>query len=349
MKYIILSLTLIFLFSISAQEKIKDDQFFDLSKDAQEEDSKDLGNVGAYQTGQLNWSIKKEVATIEKSLNNYDPLIQSLEEANSDLKVDLAEYLKNPNDQVLAAKITAKMSGYAKKIVDDVDKITIDQDVLLTVFSEINQKLKNFNGQLESKVKEMDSKVETYNQENAQLKKVLTDIAKRHQNESDPEKKDKLKQEFQKVYNKYNLSIRYKDGFTRHKEDYDTLTKSLQGLIKIFAVLHQAFETLIQNLSAEKKYLMDNIRLQADSIRVQKLVHEGISDGSRAVVKISQKLAQLYAQVDGFAKVHEKINRDMAKFADTTKILSSLVQQVEKAPFSSAPSVEKAMEFFAQE
>ena len=37
----------------------------------------------------------------------------------------------------------------------------------------------------------------------------------------------------------------------------------------------------------------------------------------------------------------------MAKFADSTKILGSLVKQVEKAPFQSAPTIDKAIEYFA--
>jgi len=111
--------------------------------------------------------------------------------------------------------------------------------------------------------------------------------------------------------------------------------------------LNQAFDALIENLAAERKYLLDNIRLQADAIRVQSLVREGISDGSRAVVQITKKLALVYAQVEGFAKVHEKINRDMAKFSDSTKILGSLVQQIEQTPFQAAPSLDKAMEYFA--
>lgn len=344
MRYILILLCCAMCVSLFAQETVKEEK---LMPEDDKTTEKNLGKTGDYITDKLDWSIKKEVSTIEKSLNNYDPLIQSLEEANNDLKNDLADYLKNPGDQVLAAKITAKMSGYAKKIVIDVDKITADQDVLLTVFNEVDQKLKNFSGQLDFKVNEMDDKVKKYVDDNGRLKKQLHELAKKCQNATNPDEKEAFKKEFSKVYGEYNLSNRYKDGFTRHKEDYDTLSKNLKGLIKIFSVLNQAFESLIKNLSAEKKYLMDNIRLQADSIRVQKLVHEGISDGSRAVVKISQKLAVLYAKVDGFSKVHEKINRDMAKFADTTKILSSLVQQIETAPFKSAPSVDKAIEYFA--
>jgi len=318
--------------------------------DVIQEDGQDLGQRGVFITRELpRWSIKDEVTTIEKSLSNYDPLIESLGEANKDLQEDLANYLKNPGDQVLAARITAKMSKYAKSIVSNVDTIVSDQDVLLTVFSEVDQKLKQFSGYMDSKVGDLEQQVAKYKEETEALEKELRSISKQWKACKDPQKKEKFQQEFRRIYSKYNISTRYKDGRLRNQRDYDTLSKNLKGLIKIFSILHQSFDTLIENLAAEKQYLLDNIRLQADAIRVQKLVHEGISDGSRAVVKITQKLALLYAQVDGFSKVHEKINRDMAKFSDSTKILNSLVQQIETTPFQSAPTIDKAMEYFASD
>lgn len=303
------------------------------------------GNITTKELPQ-NWSIKQEVTTIEKSLENYDPLIQSLEEANSDLKVDLAEYLKNPGDQVLAAKITAKMSKYAKNIVGNVDKIIGDQDVLLQVFNELNQKLQKFNGYLDFKANELNAQVQQYQTKSKEMRQQLKELAKKYKDCADPQQKEQYKQEFHRLFNKYNLNARYEEGFTRNQKDYETLCQNLKSLVQMFQILHQAFAALIDNLHAEKQYLLENIKLQADAIQVQKLVHEGISDGSRAVVNITKKLALLYAQVDGFAKVHEKINRDMAKFADSTKILSSLVNQIEKAPFQSAPTIDKAIEYF---
>ena len=320
-----------------------------VSLSAQGVDPENTGSGPKYVTDQLpkEWSIKNQVKTIERSLNNYDPLIQSLEEANNDLKLDLAEYLRNPGDQVLAAKITAKMSGYAKKIVSDVDKITSDQDNLLAVFNEVNRKLNKFSNYLDFKAKELDSKVQNYEVKHQNLRKKLKELARKAKNADDPKEQSKAKNEFRRLFRDYNLNIRYKDGFARHRKEYQTLSKNLNGLTKIFGILKEAFASLIDNLSAEKKYLLDNIRLQADAIRVQKLVNEGISDGSRAVVKITKKLALVYAKVEGFAKVHEKINRDMAKFTDTTKILNSLVVEIDKTPFKSAPSIDKAIEYFA--
>lgn len=316
------------------------------SKDGSSEKEKTYGTMFTRPLPQ-NWSIKNEVSTIERSLENYDPLIQSLEEANNDLKVDLAEYLKNPEDQVLAAKITAKMSKYAKKIVGNVDKIGTEQDVLLEVFNELNQKLQKFGSYLDFKSSDIQSQVGQYQTRGKDMRRQLHDLALKIQEAGDPQVKEQYKQDFHRMFSKYNINSRYEEGFSRNQRDYQTLSQNLKSLVQMFTILHQAFGSLIDNLQAEKQYLLDNIRLQADAIQVQKLVHEGVSDGSRAVVNITKKLALLYAQVEGFAKVHEKINRDMAKFADSTKILGSLVTQIEKAPFSSAPTIDKAIEYFA--
>lgn len=310
--------------------------------------STDDGNSGKYYTRTLpDWSIKKEVQTIEKSLSNYDPLIQSLEQANSDLKQDLEEYLKNPGNEVLAAKITANMSKYAKNIVTNVETIVKDQDNLLTVFNELNQKLDKFSTGLENKVIDLEKQVAQYKDESKKLENDLRQIAKAWKEAQSPEEKEKHKQEFQRLYNKYNINSRYREGFERNCRDYQVLTQNLKNLMKVFKALKISFETLLENLDAEKKYLIDTIALNADAIRVRKLVLEGVTDGQKAVVGISKKLALLYTQVDGFAKVHEKINRDMAKFSDTSKILGSVVEEINKAPYQTSFSCERALDFFA--
>lgn len=292
------------------------------------------------------WSIKEEVQTIEHSLGNYDPLIQSLEEANNDLKVDLATYLQEPGDQVLAARITAKMSHYAKQIVQNVDHITADQDGLIQVFSSLNRKLRKFEGHLKYKAGELSTEVQKHDKSIQEMETMLKELSANYKEEKDPQLKDQYYREFRRVFRNYNLKVRYKEGVSRNQHEYETLGKNLEALVRMFQILQDAFETLIANLEAEKSYLTETIKLQADAIRVQQLVHEGISDGSRAVVEISQKLALLYTQVDAFAKVQEKINRDMTQFTDSTKILGSLVQQIEQAPYQSAPTVDRAIEYF---
>ena len=174
--------------------------------DVIQEDGQDLGQRGVFITRELpRWSIKDEVTTIEKSLSNYDPLIESLGEANKDLQEDLANYLKNPGDQVLAARITAKMSKYAKSIVSNVDTIVSDQDVLLTVFSEVDQKLKQFSGYMDSKVGDLEQQVAKYKEETEALEKELRSISKQWKACKDPQKKEKFQQEFRRIYSKYNI------------------------------------------------------------------------------------------------------------------------------------------------
>ncbi|BBM83591.1 hypothetical protein [Candidatus Uabimicrobium amorphum] len=315
------------------------------------EKEKALGKLNNVRSGVIpkQWSIKKEVETIEKSLDSYNPLIESLEEANSDLKTDLANYLKNPNNKVLAAKITHKMSKYAKKIVWNVDKITSSQDVLLSVFTELNRKLNKFNRELEYKNNDLKEQVNRHKKEEKKLNNQLIRLSKQIKSTTDPKEKEKLTRTFRRTYRKFNINARYKQGLSRNQENYESLTKNLGSLVKMFSILHQSFSSLIENLEAEKNYLLDNIRLQADSLHVQRLVHEGITDGSRAVVNVTKKLATLYAQVEGFAKVHEKINRDMARFSDTSRILSAVVDELERAPFQANQPLNDAIDHFAEQ
>lgn len=342
-----------FFVPVSAQEDWIPEEPMDLKARVKErrEDLKrrNFDSGGRSDTIPKDWSIKKEVETIEKSLDSYDPLIQSLEEANNDLKNDLAAYLKNPNNKVLAAKITHKMSKYAKTIVWNVDKITSSQDVLLSVFTELNRKLNKFNRELDYKNNELKDQVTRHKDKEKKLKKQLVKLSKSIKSASDPRTKDKLTRSFRRIYNKFNINARYKQGLSRNQKDYEALAKNLGSLVKMFSMLHQSFSTLIENLEAEKNYLLDNIRLQADSLHVQRLVHEGITDGSRAVVKVTKKLATLYAQVEGFAKVHEKINHDMARFSDTTKILNVVVGELEKAPFQASQSLDDAIDYFSEQ
>lgn len=351
MRYLLNVCTLILLClsltSAFAQEDTIQERLDRKKRDFEKE--KALGELNKVRSGVIpkQWSIKKEVETIEKSLDSYNPLIESLEEANSDLKTDLANYLKNPGNKVLAAKITHKMSKYAKKIVWNVDKITSSQDVLLSVFTELNRKLSKFNRELEYKNNDLKDQVERHKKEERKLNNELIRLSKKIKSTTDPTEKEKLTRTFRRTYRKFNINARYKQGLSRNQENYESLTKNLGSLVKMFSILHQSFSSLIENLEAEKNYLLDNIRLQADSLHVQRLVHEGITDGSRAVVNVTKKLATLYAQVEGFAKVHEKINRDMARFSDTSRILSAVVDELERAPFQANQPLNDAIDHFA--
>lgn len=293
-----------------------------------------------------NWSIKQEVRTLERSLSKYDPLIQSLGEANRDLQQDLQAFMANPNDQVLASRITMKMSSYAKKVAWDFDRVIANQDVLLNVFKELQRKLGNFNGYLDFRAKAFDRNVTEFQVKGKDISKQLKELATKYMETDDAKQKERFKRDFTRVYRSYKINSRYVEGYSRTKKAYGNLAGNMTALVKIFNTLHEAYGDLIDNLEAEKKFLMDNIRLQADSLEVQKLVREGILQGNTAIKSLTEKLAQLYLQVNTFAKVHDRINASMTKFIDTQEILVDVTRKIEQEPFGASQSIEKAIEHF---
>ncbi len=293
-----------------------------------------------------NWSIKQEIRTLERSLSKYDPLLNSLGEANKDLQSDLKAYIQNPKNQVLASRITLKMSAYAKKVVWDFDRVIANQDILINVFKELQRKLSKFNGYLDFRANSFDGNVSGFKTKGKTISKELKELATRYMEADDPKLKDRHKRDFTRVYRRYKINRRYVDGYTRTKRSYKNLSKNLSALIRIFSSLQEAYSDLIDNLEAEKKFLMDNIRLQADSLQVQNLVRQGILQGNRAIKKITEKLAQMYLRVNTFAKVHDRINAGMTKFIDTQELLVDVTRKIEQEPFGNAPSIEKAIEHF---
>ncbi len=293
-----------------------------------------------------NWSIKKEIRTLERSLSKYDPLLNSLGEANKDLQTDLKRYIANPKNQVLASRITLKMSAYAKKVVWDFDRVIANQDILINVFKELRRKLGKFNGYLDFRAKSFDGNVSNFKAKGQVITKQLKDLATEYMETDDPKLKERHKRNFTRVYRRYKINRRYVDGYTRTKRSYKNLSKNLSALIGIFSSLQEAYSDLIDNLEAEKKFLMDNIRLQADSLQVQNLVRQGILQGNKAIKQITEKLAQMYLRVNTFAKVHDRINAGMTKFIDTQELLVDVTRKIEQEPFGNAPSIDKAIQHF---
>lgn len=293
------------------------------------------------------WSIKREIMVLERSMRKYDPLIQSLGEANKDLKQDLQQYLSNPNDQVLASRITLKMSAYAKKITWDFDKIIGTQDILVNAFKELRRKLTKFSGYLDFKESGFEKEVKRFKDTEKGLRKELKKLAVTYKESEDPSARQKAKDEFRRMFRRFSINKRYIDGYGRNKQDYQALGKNLKIIIRIFSTLQSHFIQLIENLEAEKKFLISNIKLQADSLRVKKLVRTGIIEGNRAIKTISKKLAQLYIQVQGFAHLNQKINTSLSRFIDSQKVLVDVSRELEVGnPMKAAPTIEKAIDKF---
>ncbi len=295
------------------------------------------------------WSIKKEVRTLERSLEKYDPLIQSLSEANDDLKTDLQSFVNNPSDQVLGSRITLKMSAYAKKITWDFDRIISSQDVLLDVFKELQRKLQKFSGYLKFKEGDYESKVAEHKNKSKEMAQKLKDLSIAYKDAEDPATQEQTKREFTRLFREYKINERYVKGYSNNGKEYAVLAKNLATLVTIFESLQESFTQLIANLEMEKKFLMDNIRLQADSILVKKVIHETMSEGNLAIKTITEKLALLYTQVDGFAGINERLNEGLGRFAEGQEVLSEAMANLDRVgavPGMANPSIENAIEYF---
>ncbi|MEK7484739.1 MAG: hypothetical protein AABZ60_10465 [Planctomycetota bacterium] len=295
-----------------------------------------------------NWSIKNEVLTLENTLRNYDPLIQSLGDANKDLKVDLERYLQDPQNQVLASEITLKLSHYANRIVYDFDRIIGTQDTLMYVFTDLVRKLGQFDGYLEYNKARYSLKVKEVKKDEIEVHNQLGDLARKVKYMEEGPEKQQLTHSFQQMLRRYQLKERYRKGYERQEREYTNLASNLKKLLKIFNNLHDSFAMLVKNLEQEKEFLLDNINLQADSLKIKKIMMEGINTGNRSIKNISQKLAQLYNQVDAFTQVNERVNKSLANFADSQETLLEVTEEIEKVGMmKAAPSIEKAIDYFA--
>src|SRR5262245_61906649 len=78
------------------------------------------------------WSIRTEVDNLEHSLTNFTTLTNSLGSANTDLRKALDEYLKDPQNEVLASTVEKKMAGWATAVVGSFNAIIVDQDPLVS-------------------------------------------------------------------------------------------------------------------------------------------------------------------------------------------------------------------------
>jgi hypothetical protein len=118
---------------------------------------------------------------------------------------------------------------------------------------------------------------------------------------------------------------------------------------KIFTDLKDKVVDLVANLESERDFLMDNMRLQMDSIRVKKVMHEGIFNGNRAIKNVSEKLAKLYVQVDAFTTVHRRINEGLNKFVSSQRVLLDVSHNIDKIGFTDhVPNLDAAIEEFYQ-
>lgn len=276
------------------------------------------------------WSIRTEVDRLDTSMREYNSLINSLSRASDDLGKEFQEYLKDPNNRVLASSVERKMALYAKTVMADFDAIIADQDVLGANFRELQRKLVAFSGHLGTQAKGYKARLDDYSGKARDIEKELVEmsIQIRENPPADPAELRALKNKFALEFRRYQLQARYVNGYKRQYKSYQDLEKSMKSLAGLFVNLHEKFNELIQNLENERTYLDDSIRLQLDKIRIQQIIAQGVLGSEQAIGNVAEKLANLYNKVDAFARVHERINGDLSNFVQSQGVLMDVTRKI---------------------
>ncbi len=295
------------------------------------------------------WTIKEEVKKLDSSLHNFNNLIASLDKANGDLKSELESYLTQPEDEVLASSVEKKMAQWVATVVRDFDRIITDQDVLVSSFKSLERKLGKFDTYLEAKGDELEGRLTEHERSKRKAEKDLIQLAIAIKEAESEDEIRSLKRQFGRLWMEFNMQERYLKGTQNHLTNYRNLQRSLGSMSGIFGNLQVKVVDLISNLENEKQYLLDSIRLQSDSLRVRQIMRDGIVSGKHAIKNVSEKLAKLYAQVDAFTTVNQRIGDNLGRFVASQEVLISVSQDIDQiGQTTRIPDIDAAVEQFYQ-
>jgi len=296
------------------------------------------------------WSIRPEVEQIESSMRDFSTLSASLGQASQELKADFNAYLDNPGSELLSSRLEKKMAIFADQVVQDFDRVIGEQDAIVSNFKDLRRKLGRFDGAIAEKLDVYDRRLDGLRADKQDSEQGLIRFAVKIKESKDPKATKKLKQQFARAYRRHRLKDRYLRGLERNLHSYQVLVENLQTMTNLFAQLQDKFIALIENLENEKGYLLDAIELQQDSVKIKKIMSDGILNGERSIKVVTEQLAKLYLQVDAFTTVHEKINVGMGQYGQTQTMLRGLSDRIDKiAPVISGDDpagIEDALEHF---
>lgn len=298
------------------------------------------------------WSIQPEVQQIESSMRDFATLSDSLGQASAELKADFNAYLDNPGSELLSSRLEKKMAIFADQVVQDFDRVIGEQDAIVSNFKDLRRKLGRFDGAIADKLDSYDRRLDDMRADSQESEQGLIRFAVKIKEAKDDAARKKLKQQFARAYRRHRLKDRYLRGLERNLHSYQVLVENLQTMTNLFTQLQDKFIALIENLENEKGYLLDAIELQQDSVKIKKIMHDGILNGERSIKVVTEQLAKLYLQVDAFTTVHEKINVGLGQYGQTQTMLRGLSDRIDKiAPVISGDDpagIEDALEHFYQ-
>jgi hypothetical protein len=276
------------------------------------------------------WSIDEEVKQLESSVKDFNIVIKSLGSANSELQELLTKHLKNPADRVTSSLLEKKIAAYASDAVKDFDRIISSQDATEANFRSVGRKLTRFDSYLLAKMESTKLNALEVRKDVDKMSKDLEDLAANVKSATTPEEEKAAKAKFSQVYNRFRLQKRYASGYEKTHEGYKHLQEHLVQLNALYGQLKEKFMTLVDNLETERKFLMDNMSLQQDSMKVKVLVREGVISGRDAIGKITEKMALMFLKVDAFNTISERVTSNMDNFNDFQQQMVGITEKLQQ-------------------
>jgi hypothetical protein len=179
------------------------------------------------------------------------------------------------------------------------------------------------------------------------MEENLQELAAAVKNASTPEEEREARNTFSRAYNRYKLQKRYADGYAKNHEGYRRLSESLTQLNSLFGTLKDKFTGLISNLETEKRFLLDNMSLQEDSMKVKVLISDGVISGQEAIGKITEKMALLFLKVDSFNKINERVTSNMDAFNDFQTQMLGITERLQQiGSIGEVQSLDEAIDAF---
>jgi len=293
------------------------------------------------------WSIDEEVKQLEGSVKDFSIVIKSLGSANTELQTLLTKHLKNPSDRVNSSLLEKKIAAYASEAVTDFDRIISTQDSTVSNFRSVGRKLSRFSSYLGAKIEATKMSSVEVRKEVEGMEKQLEDLAATVKQASNPTEEREAKQKFSRLFNKYRLQKRYADGYAKTADGYQKLSTHLAQLNTLYGTLKDKFMTLVANLETERKFLLDNMSLQEDSMKVKVLVQDGVVSGREAIGKITEKMALLFLKVDSFNSISERVTTNMDGFNDFQQQMVGITEKLQQVGAVGDPkSLEDAIDQF---
>jgi hypothetical protein len=308
-----------------------------------------LAQVKRDETGILpeGWSIDEEVKQLETSAKDFSVVIKSLGSANTELQELLTKHLKNPSDRVNSSLLEKKIAAYASDAVKDFDRIISGQDATVSNFRSVGRKLARFDAYLAAKIDATKVNAVEVKKDVENMERQLEELATAVKQAGTADEEREAKQKFSRVYNKYRLQKRYADGYDKTSQGYKNLSAHLTQLNTLYATLKDKFMTLVGNLETERKFLLDNMSLQQDSMKVKVLVREGVISGREAIGKITEKMALLFLKVDAFNTISERVTTNMDTFNDFQQQMVGITEKLQQVGTVGDPkSLEDAIDQF---